>query len=379
MSQRTPTISVSTSSIVIGVLTLVGAAIAVFLAFNLINVLITVFLAIVLAETMRPAIAAQQRRGLPRTIAILSIYLAVFAVLVTSLALIIPPLRDQLVALSREAPQLLQEARNQLPQLYELLTQLGINNQVQTAISQAGAAVGPVLRFVAAIPGQVLGGIIAVFSGLVLGAFWIGFTEQLDQDAISRLPPARQQTIRSIASELSVALGGWLRGQLVLMLFVGGLSFLGLLVLQVRYPVPLAVWAGVTEIFPIVGPWVGAIPAILVAAIESPAKGVAVFVLYVVVQQVENHFLVPKVMQRAVGLHPFVVLLALLIGGSLLSIAGLIIAVPLAATIQVSIARLWWSQAVKGEQVRTPAEPAEAEAADAESTVQREPGGVGVG
>jgi predicted PurR-regulated permease PerM len=373
--QRPPTISVSTSSIVAGVLTLVGSVILVLLALNLISVLITVFLAIVLAETMRPAIAALERRGFPRKLAILLIYLSALAVVGGSIALIIPPLRDQLLALAHEAPILYQEARSQLPQLYELMTQLGVSAQIQMAISQIGSAVGPALRVVAAIPGQVLSGLLAILSGLVLGAFWIGFTERLDREAIGRLPIHRQYVIREIASELSSALGGWLRGQLVLMLFVGTLSFVGLLVLQVRYPVALAVWAGVTEIFPIVGPWVGAVPAVLVAAIESPAKGVAVFVLYVLVQQVENNFLVPKVMQRAVGLHPFVVLVSLLVGGTLLGIAGLIISVPLAAVGQVTLVRFWWSQVLRKERRQAAVEPLALET-DGEPAAEREPRGV---
>jgi predicted PurR-regulated permease PerM len=204
----------------------------------------------------------------------------------------------------------------------------------------------PLIRGVASIPGALFGGLFTVFTGFVLAAFWLGTTEVADRELVSRLPSDRQLLVRTVSRDLSAVWGGWLRGELVLMVFVGSLAFIGLLALRVPYPVALAFWAGVTEIFPIVGPWVGGVPAVLLATLENPPLGLAVLLLYLGIQQVENNVLVPKVMQHAVGLQPFVVLVALLAGGTLLGIAGLVIAVPLAAAIQVVIWRVWVSPPV---------------------------------
>jgi predicted PurR-regulated permease PerM len=326
--------------VALGVGLLVAAVLAVLLALKLTGVLITVFLAITLAETMRPPVAFLEGRGVPRSLAVLLILLCVVAGIAGLLALVLPPLIAQANALLREAPAFLEQARALLPGLNELLHDLGLDGQLQTALGQLAGQLAPLLRTVVALPAQVLGAIIAVFSGFVLAVFWIGFTEDLDRSVISRLSPDRRAAVRGLSGQISATLGGWLRGQVILMLFVGGLAFIVLLVLGVRYPVALAVWAGVTEALPLIGPWIGAVPAVLLATLESPTKGGIVLLLYLGIQQVENNFLVPRVMQQAVGLHPFVVLVALLVGGSLLGLAGVLIAIPAAAVIQVLLARL---------------------------------------
>lgn len=346
MVDRPPSIQLAASTVALGVGLLVAAVAGILLALNLVNVLVTVFLAITLAETIRPAVVALERRRVPRSLAILAIYLLLAAVLAGSLALVVPPFMVQVGALVQETPHYVDTLRDLLPGLNEAIHDLGLNGQIQNALGQLAGQATPILRSVVALPVQVVGGIITVLSGFVLAAFWIGLTEDLDRALISRLPVQRRVFIRSLASDLSATLGGWLRGELILMVFVGALSFLGLVLLGVRYPVALAVWAGVTEILPIVGPWIGGVPAVLIAGVEGLGRGGLVFLLYLGIQQVENNFLVPKVMQRAVGLHPFVVLVALLVGGTLLGIPGIIISVPAAATLQVLVTRLWLSRLV---------------------------------
>jgi predicted PurR-regulated permease PerM len=132
------------------------------------------------------------------------------------------------------------------------------------------------------------------------------------------------------------------------------LSFVFLALLHIPFPVPLAFFTAVTKIFPIIGPWVGGAPSVLIAGLIDPKLGIAIFVLYVALHQVENYFVVPKVMQHAMGLHPFVVLLAILIGSKLLGIAGIIVALPVAAGIQISLKHLWLPHLV--EQAVIPSE-----------------------
>ena len=135
-------------------------------------------------------------------------------------------------------------------------------------------------------------------------------------------------------------IGGWARGQFIMMVAIGGASFLVLLVLDVSFPVPLALWAGLTEFIPLLGPVLGAVPAILVALVDSPTKALLVALAYLLIQQVEGNFLVPKVMERVVGLHPFLVLASVLIGGALLGILGVLLAVPVAAVADALVTEL---------------------------------------
>ena len=197
---------------------------------------------------------------------------------------------------------------------------------------------------------------------LVIGFFWMSATEKFDRSVIALLPPKRAAEMRSLAAELSQRAGGWVRGQVILMVFIGTVTFVGLFVLQVPYPVALATWASLMEIIPIIGPFLGAIPAILVAFQVSPWLALATAILYVIVQQLENNILVPKIMERAVGLHPILVMVGVLAGGVLYGILGIVIAVPLVAAMQVLAMRLVlpWLIAQMGDEPEPLAGQAEA-------------------
>ena len=129
-------------------------------------------------------------------------------------------------------------------------------------------------------------------------------------------------------NKLEQKLGSWVRGELILMLIVGLMSYIGLMFLGIEFAIPLAFLAGLLEIVPNIGPTVATIPAILVALGHSPVLALAVTALYFLIQQLENNFIVPKVMSRAVGLSPLVVIISLLIGLKIAGLAGAILAVP---------------------------------------------------
>ena len=132
-------------------------------------------------------------------------------------------------------------------------------------------------------------------------------------------------------------MGMWLRGQLFLSFIVGLLVYIGLLILGVKYALVLALIAAILEIIPFIGPTIAAIPAILVGLTDSWIKALVVVILYFVVQQLENHIIVPKVMQKAVGLNPIVVIIVIMVGAKLGGIVGALIAVPVAAAIGVFV------------------------------------------
>jgi predicted PurR-regulated permease PerM len=141
--------------------------------------------------------------------------------------------------------------------------------------------------------------------------------------------------VEDAARRISTKVSAWLGGQLLLGGIIGGSAALGLFLMGVPYFYVLALIAGIGEMIPIVGPLLAAIPAVAVAFTVSPALALGVTVFFILQQQVENHVLVPKVMERQVGVSAAVVIVALLIGGSLLGIVGAILAVPTAAILQV--------------------------------------------
>ncbi len=126
-----------------------------------------------------------------------------------------------------------------------------------------------------------------------------------------------------------------MRGQIVLSLIIGLGSFIALTILQIPYALPLAILTGFMEVVPVIGPIISAIPAILLGYLVSPILALWVALAYFIIQQLENHLIVPQVMKHAVGLNPLVVILAVAVGGRLLGISGALLAVPITVVIQI--------------------------------------------
>jgi predicted PurR-regulated permease PerM len=150
--------------------------------------------------------------------------------------------------------------------------------------------------------------------------------------------PARErERIDAMSRDITIKVSAWLGGQLLLGAIIGTTSAIGLWLLGIPFFYVLALISGVGELIPVVGPVLSAIPAVLITATVSLKKVLLVIIFFIVQQQFENHVLVPKVMQRQVGVSPVTVIVALLIGGKLLGIVGAILAVPSAAILQVVI------------------------------------------
>lgn len=147
----------------------------------------------------------------------------------------------------------------------------------------------------------------------------------------------RQDQAQVLLRRIEDKLGAWLRGQVVLSFVIGISVYFGLTILGIEYALPLAIIAGLLEVVPVIGPIVSAIPAVLIALTVSPIFAGVIAGFYLVIQQLEGHFIVPQVMKRAVGLNPLLVILAISVGGRLLGIGGALLAVPIAVVIQLII------------------------------------------
>ena len=312
------------------------------IATRIVSVLVLLFLGILLAESIRPIANKLQTWKIPRGVAVMIVYLLLALVLTGVGLLIVPPLVVQVRGFDELTPILIERVKAELPRLYETSVELGFDDdQLRDLGTNLTTTMTQLVGTLAAVPFQVLGFLFGVVSVLVIGFFWMSATERLNSSVIALLPPKRAEAVRSLAAELSQRAGGWVRGQIILMAFIGTVTFIGLFALGIPYPVALATWASLMEIIPIIGPFLGAIPAILVAFTDSPWLALATAILYVVIQQLENNILVPKIMERAVGLHPILVMVGVLAGGVLYGILGIVIAVPLVAAMQVLVMRLF--------------------------------------
>lgn len=159
---------------------------------------------------------------------------------------------------------------------------------------------------------------------------------------VDALPPAARNKACIIIEEMAQVVSGYLRGQALISVIIGFIVFMGMYLLGVDYPLVLGLLATLTETIPIIGPIIGAAPAIFLAYLTAPALAIKVLIFFVVIHQLENHIIVPKIMGHTIDLHPVTVIISLLIGGQLLGIVGMMLAVPVVALLKVLFKQLWY-------------------------------------
>lgn len=333
------------------VLLICGLAFAVWLIVQLKGVVVQVLLATILAAGMTPLVdrlTVPRALGIgrrswtpPRALVVLVLYLLLVLVVVSIGALVIPPaaadiedLVRRLPAYARETQQWLTDAAERYPFLPAIDLSQGLASQLSSGAAALAGFMSQALVVVQVALDVLSGALNGVFL-LVLALYITGDAERIQRYLVSWVPPDRQEQAARVTGRIGDRLGGWLRGQILLSAIIGGMSLVGLLVLGVKYAVLLALIAAVGEAIPLIGPIISAVPAVIVAFFDSPLKGMLAIGLYILIQQLENNLVVPKVMERAVALHPLVVMLALLAGGELLGVAGAVLSVPVAAALAV--------------------------------------------
>lgn len=301
---------------------------------------------LLLVYVLAPAVERLAHAGVPRWVAVLLLYLVTAVVLVEATSFLVRPLVDQARQFIEDLPRYGAAVGDQLRRLGELYRGLDLPHEVRAWIDGTVADLGrraggfdpgallPVATSIAAVVGNAVGYLIVP----VWGFYILKDRPRLIASFDAALPPSWRADARALVHIVDDVFGRWLRGQLLLGLVVGLLTFAGLLLLgAVIHPVfgqlalLLAVIAGFLELLPFIGPILSAIPAILVGASVSVEAALAALALYVVVQQLENNLLVPKIQGDAVALHPSIVIFALVVGATIAGLLGAILALPLTA------------------------------------------------
>ncbi len=296
------------------------------------DILVLLFMVLIIVAALSPTVD-RWARYITRPGAVVVIFLMVFAVITLIFSLLIPPFVEQLKDFSLNLPLLAEQLnRNSNPSFIDSFANV-IRDNLNTISSQLTNVSSNILSKTAGV----ISGVVAVVTILVLSFYLLIEEEGLKKIYRGVLPDEWHAPFSEITRKIAVKLGAWLRGQLILMGAVGLLTSIGLLLIGHPYALTLGIWSGLTEVVPIVGPWIGAVPGVIIGLTESPLQGFLALVVYLVVQQLENTVLVPRIMAKAVGLNPFVVIVAILIGGKLYGLTGVLLSVPLAAAISVVV------------------------------------------
>ena len=299
-----------------------------------------------LAFVLDPAVTFLARREVPRWAGVIIMYLAVVAVVWGLIAYALPPISRQSREFIEHLPELgaaLSEIEQGLVGWYENLPlPAELRTMIDGQIADSGEAAADLLRGLLAPTINALLRAATFIVGLIVVPVWLFFVLK-DREGFTRavagaIPPGWRADAENVLALLARVGGRWVRGQLLLGLSIFIATVIGLTLLTLfgfaefgQFTLVLALIAGVLEWLPIIGPIIAAIPAILIGFTIGLPAAIAAAVLYTVIQQLENHILVPKVMGDAIELHPAVLILALVVGGALFGIGGAILAAPVVA------------------------------------------------
>jgi predicted PurR-regulated permease PerM len=308
--------------------------------------LILLLLAVIIGEAMRPVVVRLKRYRIPGSLAILLIYGVALVVAGLLLWLLLSPLVNEIGSLTLHLPQYYQEVRSLFIQLREQIQAQGAAGQlIQNLASSLIAAAQQSAPAVLATLISSLQGIFVIFiqviAVLTMSVFWLLSSPKLKQFVVELFPASSQDQASGVITGISRAFSGYVYGTLVRMIVIGTLSGIGLAILQVPYALLLGVLAGVTELIPYLGPWIsGSISVVLALIAVGPGKALEVAILFILVFELEGNVVQPLVLSRTVHVDPLLVIMAVLLGISLLGIIGAVLAVPLAAGAQVVVVQV---------------------------------------
>jgi predicted PurR-regulated permease PerM len=327
-------------------LVLISVILGFWLLYRFYQVVFILFIAVVIGTVIRPAVAWLHQRGLPRVAGVILVYLLLLILLTGFLLLLFPLIVEQSTTIATAVPGYYQNLRewmvnypNQfivrlsefLPATLPSLNPRAAQQTGQDVMASAGQALGYI-----ALAAKVIFTAIVI---LVLAFYWTLDGPRTIQSFLLLIPSDPRESISELISAMETKVGYYIAGQGILCLVIGIMALLAYLLIGLPNALVLALMAGVLEAIPMIGPLLGAIPAVLVALSIAPDKLVWVIVATVVIQQLENSLLVPRVMSKAVGVNPFVTLLSLFAFSSLFGIAGALMAIPIAAIIQLLLDR----------------------------------------
>jgi predicted PurR-regulated permease PerM len=308
-------------------------------------VLISVFLAVALSRPVN-YLNRYMRRGL----AIATVYLGLIAAVVALGLLLVPPIVSQINKLADNAPRYAQDVRDYVDKnkrLRKLERDYKITDKLEKEASKLPQRLGGAAGTLRDIGFGLVNRIFALVTILVLTAFLLGSGHRWVHAALELQPPKRAERLERVLRDMAGAVSGYVNGALLVSFIDGLMAFFVLTILGVPFAAPLAVTMGVLALIPLVGATIGAVIVGVVTAFHDFPTDTIIWTVYAILyQQFENNFVQPQVQRRTVRVHPFVVLVSVLFGAKLLGVLGALIAVPLAASIQIAI-REWW--AYRGE------------------------------
>jgi len=293
-----------------------------------------VLFSVVVASGVEPAAKWFQRRRIPRVLGVIFVYLIAFLLLGFMFYLVIPPIFSELSDFAESAPSFMDKPfgsgmiTSLLPELPESISQL-LFGFAESARGFVGGAASGFFQATATMFGGAMS-----FALIIILSFYLSVQEKGIENFLRIVTPVnKEEYVINLWLRSREKIGGWLKGQVLLGVLIGVLVFLGLTILKVPYALTFALLAAVFELIPIFGPIMASIPPIAIAFLMSPSLGLSVLILYVIIQQFENHLIYPLVVRKTVGVPPIITILALVVGAKLGGFFGILLSIPIIAVL----------------------------------------------
>jgi predicted PurR-regulated permease PerM len=336
---------ISNRSIILATLTVAGVCLLFYLFFRFYQTIFIFFVAMVISTALQPGVNRLRQLGLPRSLSVGFIYSLIVLLLAAFLLLGIPLIIEQTATISLTVAELYANLRETLVSssnmfVWRLGRELPATLPTQPVFEATEETELAVLleqaRLLLTTTTQAVLSVAATF---LLAFYWSLDGERVKRSLLLLVPLRRRSAARDVVAEMERKVGAYAFGQAILCGAIGLMALIAYLLIGLPYALVLALFAGVMELLPVIGPALGALPAVIIGLAISPITAVWVIIATLAIQQIENSLLVPRVMNRAVGVNPLVTLLSLIAFGSLFGIAGAIVAIPLAAVLQLLINR----------------------------------------
>lgn len=300
------------------------------------EVILMLLAAIVIAAAIEPLARRLQRYRIPRAASVVIVYVAGLVVISTALVLILPALAQQLAQLAQSLPQLVSGLEGKFAVGPDV--QAAVVPEIQQTLQRAGENIANLGATLIQQTKNFFAGIFSIIFVLIIAFYLV-----LEEDALKKLfriiiPKEHLPYVERIIDRMQLKLGRWVLAQLSLAVIIGVTVGVGLWVMDVPFALALGLTAGVLEIIPVIGPIIAGLFGVTVALSQSFFLALGTLVFYVVVQQLENHFLIPNIIRKATGLNPLVTIIAVLLGGRLAGVPGIILSVPVATILSIFLA-----------------------------------------
>ncbi|KNY28235.1 protein of unknown function UPF0118 [Pseudobacteroides cellulosolvens ATCC 35603 = DSM 2933] len=314
---------------------------------KIIDIVIPFFIAIIIAYTLKPLVLKMETKNIPRSLSIILIYIVLTSAIIATTIFIIP----ELIANTKEIMDKLPEFTGKYQKLFNSYIsniqsskwspeiKNAILNEIQNG---SGKLQDFIMRTLSKGLNTTMKAVTIFFDltlSLIIAYYFIKDSKSFRDGFLSLVPRKWRNGLINTGREINQILSNFIQGQLLTALIVGVLEALGLLLINSKYPFILGLIGGIANIIPYFGPFLGCLPAVALALIESPIKALWTIIIFSLVQQIDNAFISPKIIEGKLGLHPLTTIVAVLIGGEFFGIIGMLVSVPIFAIIKVILKR----------------------------------------